>query len=157
MAGSDKTTDHDHNRTTSLDEVLAAYAELEANRGAVDCEAFIAKYPALEAELREFFADKEMLDEFVPPDGGSSNGSNQLTEMFMGSVLGRFELRRRRQAREWMLSLIGDYLEHLFYQHPDIIAQMPDIEQAVMSGKLPPTAAARQLLQIFEEALKSDR
>ena len=70
---------------------------------------------------------------------------------------GRFELRRRRQAREWMLSLIGDYLENLFYQHPDIIAQMPEIEQAVMSGKLPPTTAARQLLQIFEEALKSDR
>lgn len=68
---------------------------------------------------------------------------------------GSFELRRRRQSREWMFSLIGAYLENLFYQHPDIIAQLPEIEQAVMSGKLPPTAAARQLLQIFEDALKS--
>ena len=87
-------TDSNKNQTTSLDDVLAAYAELEATGERVDHEAFIARYPDMAEELRAFFDGNELLDMLVHPTTGLEDGSNRLTEMFTGSLLGRFELRR---------------------------------------------------------------
>jgi LAO/AO transport system kinase len=60
---------------------------------------------------------------------------------------GAFERRRREQAREWLHTLIEEQLRARFYNQPAIRKQLPQLEQAVMDGTLPATAAARLLFQ----------
>lgn len=62
---------------------------------------------------------------------------------------GAFDARRRRQAREWLHALIDDQIRAYFYDQPAVRAALPDMEAAVMDGKLPATAAARQLLGLI--------
>jgi LAO/AO transport system kinase len=62
---------------------------------------------------------------------------------------GVFQARRRHQMREWLHTMIEDQLRGYFYNHPEIKASLPQIEQAVMEGSLPVTAAARNLLKII--------
>lgn len=59
---------------------------------------------------------------------------------------GTFDARRRRQNREWLHMLVEEQLRTFFFNHPDVKALLPDIEQAVSEGTLPVTAAARRLL-----------
>ncbi len=60
---------------------------------------------------------------------------------------GAFDRRRREQAREWLHTLIEEQLRARFYNQPAIREQLPQLEQAVMEGKIPATAAAQQLFQ----------
>lgn len=60
---------------------------------------------------------------------------------------GAFERRRREQARDWLHTLIEEQLRAHFYNQPAIREQLLQLEQAVMDGTLPATAAARQLFQ----------
>lgn len=64
---------------------------------------------------------------------------------------GAFETRRREQTREWLHTLIEDQLRRFFFDHPHIRAHLPDIEQAVMNGQIPVTAAVRKLLSLVSE------
>ncbi len=71
-----------------------------------------------------------------------------LAERFFQQVEGSgFLLQRRRdQALEWMRATVQQELERRFYQEERIRALLPDLERAVMAGEVPPTVAARRLL-----------
>jgi len=62
---------------------------------------------------------------------------------------GFFTRRRRRQEREWLLSLIQEQLTAQFREHPTVRRLLPELEQAVEQGELPATTAARRLLEAF--------
>jgi LAO/AO transport system kinase len=66
------------------------------------------------------------------------------------SASGVFAERRRAQARDWVHTLVEDYLRVRFYAHPDVQAALPGIEAAVMAGALPVTSAVRTLVRAFE-------
>jgi len=66
------------------------------------------------------------------------------------SASGVFAERRRTQSREWVSSLIEEYLRTRFYAHPAVRAQLPAIEAAVVDGALPVTAAVQQLMRLYE-------
>jgi len=59
---------------------------------------------------------------------------------------GRLDLKRRRQALDWMWSLVEEGLMDRFYKHPEIAAKLPHIKASVENGTLAPTAAAESLL-----------
>lgn len=59
---------------------------------------------------------------------------------------GQLEARRREQALEWMRSTVGQELERRFYNQERIKALLPDLERKVLDGEVPPTVAARRLL-----------
>jgi LAO/AO transport system kinase len=65
---------------------------------------------------------------------------------------GAFNRRRREQAREWLHTLIEEQIRTHFYNQPAIREQLPQLEEAVMDGTLPATAAVRQL---FRNTFKS--
>lgn len=62
---------------------------------------------------------------------------------------GTFAERRRQQARAWLHALIEEQLRAYFYNHPQVKAQLPLLEQAVLDGSLPVTSAAHDLLDLF--------
>ncbi len=66
------------------------------------------------------------------------------------SASGAFAERRRAQARDWAHTLVEDYLRARFYAHPAIQACLPAVEQAVIAGVLPVTAAVQRLVRAFE-------
>ncbi|MDY6916046.1 MAG: methylmalonyl Co-A mutase-associated GTPase MeaB, partial [Candidatus Cloacimonadota bacterium] len=57
-----------------------------------------------------------------------------------------FQKRRHEQMLNWMHDLIKEYLENIFYKNDMIKKQLPMIENKVRNDILPPTAAAKQLL-----------
>ena len=52
--------------------------------------------------------------------------------------------------REWLYALIEEQLRRHFFDHPQVKAALPAIEEAVTAGILPPTAAAHQLLNLLD-------
>jgi len=61
---------------------------------------------------------------------------------------GVFAARRREQAREWLHTLVAEQLQAYFYGHTAVQSALPEIEQSVMSGEMPVTAAAQALLKL---------
>lgn len=61
-----------------------------------------------------------------------------------------FARRRRAQARDWLHALIDEQLRAYFYDQPGVREDLPQVEQSVMDGELPATAAARALLRHLE-------
>jgi len=57
--------------------------------------------------------------------------------------------KRAHQARAWMWSQVHDTLEARLKADPQVAAQLPALERAVMAGELAPATAARRLLQAF--------
>ncbi len=66
---------------------------------------------------------------------------------------GVLEQRRKEQARHWLHSMVEERLRDLFYRHPEIEKQLPEVEEQVMEGSLPATQAAWKLLHLFEDHL----
>lgn len=62
---------------------------------------------------------------------------------------GVFIQRRQSQMREWLHSVVETQLVDFFFQHPNVQAVLPEIEQAVMQGDLPATSGAQQLLRLI--------
>jgi len=62
---------------------------------------------------------------------------------------GQFTARRAAQARGWMWSEVNDSLVAALQGDPEVRKQIPALEAAASEGKMPPTIAARQLLDIF--------
>jgi LAO/AO transport system kinase len=56
--------------------------------------------------------------------------------------------RRRTQTVEWMHGIIREALLQEFMRSPHVRARLPAIENAVAEGKLPPLAAAHELLKL---------
>ena len=62
---------------------------------------------------------------------------------------GQFTARRAAQARDWMWSEVNDSLLAALQGDPEVRKQIPALEAAASEGRIPPTIAARQLLDIF--------
>jgi LAO/AO transport system kinase len=62
---------------------------------------------------------------------------------------GQFQVRRATQARDWMWSEVNDNLIVALQSDPQVHKQIPALEAAASEGRIPPTVAARQLLEIF--------
>jgi LAO/AO transport system kinase len=60
---------------------------------------------------------------------------------------GVFQKRRRSQMLDWLHSMIEDQLKAYFFTHPAVRSKLPEIEQSVMDGTRPATAAASELLR----------
>jgi LAO/AO transport system kinase len=67
---------------------------------------------------------------------------------------GQFTTRRAAQARDWMWSEVNDSLITALQNDPEVRKQIPALEAAASGGRIAPTIAARQLLEIF---LKRDK
>ena len=64
---------------------------------------------------------------------------------------GIFQKRRDEQAIHWMHSMIREYLQVRFYQHPAIQKKIPSIEQQMLDGTITPAFAFQTLIALFEE------
>jgi len=62
---------------------------------------------------------------------------------------GEFSSRRAAQARAWLWSEVQDSLISALQGDPEVRKQIPALEMAASEGRIPPTIAARQLLDIF--------
>jgi len=62
---------------------------------------------------------------------------------------GEFDLRRRRQARDWMWSQVEDGLMGAFRAHPEVAQALARLEAEVERQETTPRAAARALLEGF--------
>jgi LAO/AO transport system kinase len=63
---------------------------------------------------------------------------------------GVFDMRRRHQQKDWIYSMIKDYLETSFFSHPEVKEKLPVIENNVISGTQSVTSAVRELIKIYE-------
>ena len=62
---------------------------------------------------------------------------------------GRFSERRTTQAKNWMWMEVYQTLLDSFKSDNEVRLKIPDFEAAIKDGTLPPTLAARKLLDIF--------
>ena len=62
---------------------------------------------------------------------------------------GELQARRAAQARDWMWSDVSESLLTALQDDPRVHAQIPLLEAAASEGRIPPTVAARQLLELF--------
>ena len=65
-----------------------------------------------------------------------------------------FTARRSAQARDWMWSDVSDNLVEALKSDPEVREQLSKLEAATSEGRMPPTIAARNLLEIFLERHK---
>jgi len=65
---------------------------------------------------------------------------------------GEFDATRKRQAVDWMWSLLMDDLKQLFLDHPEVKGVFPQLQQAVAQGITTPAAASQRLLDVFRRA-----
>ncbi len=72
-------------------------------------------------------------------------------EAFRDALGASGEITRRRsaQALDWLWTEVGEGLIAALKAHPDIVADLPDVERNVANGTLPPTIAARRLISLF--------
>jgi len=67
---------------------------------------------------------------------------------------GELEANRKRQAVDWMWSLIKEGLKERFYYNPDVKKMLPKIAKEVENGTIASTAAASRLL-FFRDKMHS--
>jgi LAO/AO transport system kinase len=63
---------------------------------------------------------------------------------------GEFEAKRKKQAVDWMWSLIETGLHNLFKSHPQVQVALPQLTQQVATGQTTPNTAAIRLLSYLE-------
>ena len=62
----------------------------------------------------------------------------------------RLTLRRQQQSRAWMWERIDAGLKQRFRAHPLVKSRLDEAVRQVLAGELPPSTAARQLLELFD-------
>ena len=67
---------------------------------------------------------------------------------------GELNTRRAAQARDWMWSEVSDSLLTALQSNPLVCEQIPLLEAAASEGRIPPTVAARQLIELFLKGQK---
>ncbi|HPC82788.1 MAG TPA: methylmalonyl Co-A mutase-associated GTPase MeaB [Thermoanaerobaculaceae bacterium] len=74
----------------------------------------------------------------------------QMIEEFRSTAeaSGAFDRRRREQERDWLHALIEQQLLERFRANPKVARTLPELEAAVMDGRLPATSAAQRLLEL---------
>jgi LAO/AO transport system kinase len=65
------------------------------------------------------------------------------------TVSGRLAARRRTQDQAWMWERIEAGLRQRFREHPAVREALPQAAEAVRAGRVAPSVAARQLLDLF--------
>ena len=65
------------------------------------------------------------------------------------SAAGQLVDKRRRQATDWMRSLVEEGLKDQFYNNPHVKQRLAKITTAVENGSTSPTAAAHELLALY--------
>lgn len=63
---------------------------------------------------------------------------------------GVFTARRQNQILDWMRVMVEEHLRLRFYNHPGVQRILPEVEQAVKSRAMLPTAGVQVLLNEFE-------
>ena len=66
------------------------------------------------------------------------------------TATGEFEEKRRRQAVDWMWSLIDSGLRRHFRSHPAVRSALPELLSDVAEGHTTPGAAASRLLAFLK-------
>lgn len=64
---------------------------------------------------------------------------------------GVFEEKRKSQTADWVFTLVMEQLKSRFYAHEGIRAILPQIKKALAEGRISPTAAAANLLKVFDQ------
>jgi len=67
------------------------------------------------------------------------------------SAAGQLADKRRRQATDWMRNLVEEGLKDQFYSNPHVKQRLAQITMAVESGATSPTAAAHELLALYNQ------
>jgi LAO/AO transport system kinase len=67
---------------------------------------------------------------------------------------GELNTRRAAQARDWMWSDVSDSLLTALQSNPVVCEQIPLLEAAASEGRMTPTVAARQLIELFLKGQK---
>lgn len=62
---------------------------------------------------------------------------------------GFFDHQRKQQALNWFRESINQQLSRIFYQHPAVQQQLPEMEAAIQEGRLSSFQAANRLLSLF--------
>lgn len=62
---------------------------------------------------------------------------------------GKWDVQRREQQRRWFWSLVEEALLNRFQTHPEVQADIPQIEHLLTEGQLLPVRAAERLLRTF--------
>lgn len=65
---------------------------------------------------------------------------------------GFFYKNRRQQRLQWLHDTLGQYLEKLFYQHPEVKKRLPELEQTILEGEAAPARVARELISFFRQS-----
>ncbi|MDQ0202614.1 methylmalonyl Co-A mutase-associated GTPase MeaB [Pectinatus haikarae] len=63
---------------------------------------------------------------------------------------GSFQKRRENQLLDWTYSMIDEHLHNLFFDDPVITGRMPEVRQSVLTGKISPTQAVAELINLFD-------
>ena len=61
---------------------------------------------------------------------------------------GELEAKRKKQAVDWMWSLLEEGLRERFYNNPDVKRMLPEMKREVEKGIIAPTNAAQRLLNL---------
>lgn len=69
---------------------------------------------------------------------------------------GRFETRRREQARHWIDQTIEDALREDFYDAPAVQSARDDLEDRVLRGELSSVGAAQELLRVYRASVGAE-
>ncbi len=67
------------------------------------------------------------------------------------TVAGELETKRKRQALDWMWALVEEGLKQRFNHNEKIKDRLPKMTGAVEKGNMAPTAAAMELLSLFDQ------
>ena len=68
---------------------------------------------------------------------------------------GQLQARRQQQNLTWVRDMTDQYVQKLIADNPAIAGPRREIEQAVLSGALSPTAAVRQIIAAIEKGIRS--
>jgi LAO/AO transport system kinase len=66
---------------------------------------------------------------------------------------GELSTRRSMQSKSYLWSEISDKLMEILRENEDLQLKIPDIEKAVVAGKISPTLAASEIINIFQKSL----
>nr|VFJ94771.1 MAG: LAO/AO transport system kinase [Candidatus Kentron sp. H]VFJ95660.1 MAG: LAO/AO transport system kinase [Candidatus Kentron sp. H]VFK01903.1 MAG: LAO/AO transport system kinase [Candidatus Kentron sp. H] len=117
----------------------ARAAELEYNRALT----YLA--PATEGWRTRAYTSSATTGEGVAEMWGVVEAFRQQTE-----ASGVLEKRRREQTMAWVYAMVEEYLQSSFYHHTGVSVMRGAIERAVIDGRMPPTVAAKRLIETFE-------
>ncbi len=67
------------------------------------------------------------------------------------SASGSFHRKRQEQSLNWMHDMIMEQVKTMFFKHPNIIKEIPLLEQKVLRGELPVTKAVEMLMGKFHD------